>query len=139
MSKLDGRCLCGSVRYSCDAEPVVTAICHCPHCQKLSGGPFSLSVAVPRDSLRIEGLTLKTFDDFGESGRPVRRLFCGNCGSPIVSYSDAIPDLAFIKAGTLEDTSWLDPTAEIWCETAQPWVEIDQSRELADRNPPAGA
>ena len=60
-----------------------------------------------------------------ESGQPVQRLFCGNCGSPIVSYSDGLPGVAFIKAGTLEDTSWLKPTMEIWCETAQPWVPID--------------
>jgi hypothetical protein len=139
MSKLDGSCLCGSIRYDCDAEPILTAICHCPHCQKQTSAPFSIVVAVPKGSLRIEGQTLKTFDDVGESGQPVRRKFCGNCGSPIVSYLEAMPELAFIKAGTLEDTSWLNPTMEVWCQTAQPWVKIDQSRQLADRNPPLAA
>ena len=62
-------------------------------------------VAVPKDSLTIAGQTLKTFDDVGESGLPVLRRFCGKCGSPIVSHVEAMPDLAFIKAGTLENTS----------------------------------
>lgn len=139
MSKLDGRCLCGGLRYTCDANPLLTAICHCPHCQKQTGTSFSLLVAVPKGSLRIEGQTLKTFDDVGESGLPVQRRFCGNCGSPIVSDVAAMPNLEFIKAGTLEDTSWLKPTAEIWCETAQSWLEPDRSRQLANRNPPAAA
>jgi len=29
MQTLNGKCLCGSVQYSCEAEPIVTAICHC--------------------------------------------------------------------------------------------------------------
>jgi hypothetical protein len=136
MVELNGSCLCGRVRYSCDGEPLLTGLCHCSHCQKLTGAAFSVNVAVPKDGLRIEGETLKTFNDVGGSGQPVRRLFCGNCGSSLMSYSEATPDLAFIKAGTLKDTSWLFPTMEIWCEAAQPWVEIDRSRTLADRNPP---
>jgi hypothetical protein len=96
-------------------------------------------VAVPRGTLKIAGQTLKTFDDVGESGLPVRRKFCGSCGSPIVSILDAMPDIDFIKAGTLDDTSWLSPTMEVWCATAQPWVKVDQSRQLMDKNPPLAA
>jgi hypothetical protein len=136
---LNGGCLCGSIRYSCDAEPVLTAICHCPHCQKQTSSPFSIVVAVPKGTLKITGQTLKTFDDVGESGQPVRRKFCGSCGSPIVSILDAMPDIDFIKAGTLDDTSWLTPTMEVWCATAQPWVKVDQSRQLMDKNPPLAA
>ena len=76
MSKMNGSCLCGSIRYTCDAEPLLTAVCHCPHCQKQSGTSFSVIVAVPKDSLTIAGQTLKTFDDVGESGLPVLRRFC---------------------------------------------------------------
>src|SRR3954467_4758785 len=76
VSKMNGSCLCGSIRYTCNAEPLLTAVCHCPHCQKQSGTSFS-----PKDSLVIAGQTLKTFEDVGESGLPVRRQFCGKCGS----------------------------------------------------------
>ena len=139
MSKISGRCLCGSITYSSDAEPILTVLCHCPHCQRQSGSSFSVNLAVPRASLKIESQTLRTFDDIGESGMPVQRLFCGNCGSPVASYSDATPDLAFIKSGTLDDTSWLSPTAEAWCETAQPWLPVDRTRSRTKRNPPSTA
>src|SRR5262249_6734944 len=82
---------------------------------------------------------LRTYDDVGGSGRAVRRQFCGNCGSQIVSATDAAPDVAFIKAGTLDDTSSLMPTMEIWCETAQPWVKLDGARQQVGRNPPLAA
>jgi hypothetical protein len=137
MSKMNGRCLCGAIRYRCDAEPLLTAICHCRNCQKQTGTSFSLLVAVPRGALGIEGGTLKTFSDTGDSGLPVQRKFCGNCGTPIVSQIDAMPELEFIKAGTLEDTSWLSPSMEIWCDSAQPWVKIDETRQRVPRNPSA--
>ena len=55
VSKMNGSCLCGSIRYTCDAEPLLTAVCHCPHCQKQSGTSFSVIVAVPKDSLTDRG------------------------------------------------------------------------------------
>jgi hypothetical protein len=69
----------------------------------------------------------------------VQRKFCGNCGSPIMSYVQAMPDLEFVKAGTLDDTGWLDPTVELWCDTAQPWIRSGQTRSQLPRNPPLGA
>ena len=121
---MTGGCLCGRVRYSAEAEPLLTPICYCTHCQKQSGAAFSVNVVVPRAALSIEGEP-KTFEDRGASGRPVHRRFCPDCGSPVVSELDALdarPGVAFIKAGTLDDTGWLRPTAEIWCESEQPWV-----------------
>jgi hypothetical protein len=117
--KLAGGCLCGAVRYPCAAEPVLTALCHCRHCEKQTSAPFSIVVAVPSGSLVIERGALKTFADVGDSGQAVERGFCPECGSPIRSFVAAMPALEFIKAGTLDDTSWLVPTMELWCETAQ--------------------
>ena len=135
MTRVKGSCLCGSITFESGAEAAVTGICQCRQCRKEGGGAFSVHVAVPRASLKIEGRTLKTFRDLGESGAPVQRLFCGTCGSPIVSYSEGLPGVAFIKAGTLDDTSWLKPTMEIWRETAEPWLVIDPQRNRGERNP----
>jgi hypothetical protein len=139
MKILSGHCLCGGVTYSSNAEPVLTAICHCSHCQKQTGAPFSCSVAVPEASLKIAGPTLKTYNDVGGSGAPVQRKFCGNCGAQILSHTDAAPGLVFIKVGTLTDTSWINPSLEIWHENAQAWLKGDSRRHLVDRNGPPGA
>src|SRR5215213_10062878 len=44
MPNIVGGCLCGSVRYESEAEPVLTAACHCRHCQKQTSSAFSIFV-----------------------------------------------------------------------------------------------
>jgi hypothetical protein len=123
MTKLTGRCLCGKVHYSANTRPLLTAVCHCKNCQKQAGTAFTVVVAVPKAALTVHGAT-KTFHDRGDSGMPVDRHFCPECGSPLVSEVAAMPDVTFIKAGTLDDTSWLSPTVELYCDSAQPWVRL---------------
>ncbi len=139
MTNIVGGCLCGGVRYASDAEPVLTALCHCTNCQKQTSSAFSVVVAIPKGTLRLEGRELAAFNDQGDTGQPVTRRFCPDCGSPIVSEVSATPDLEWVKAGTLDDMSWLQPQMNIWCDTAQPWVDIDDSLPKFEKNPPLGA
>ena len=138
MADIVGGCLCGNVRYRSDAEPVMTAVCHCSFCQKQTSSAFSILVAVPKGSMQIEGEPLGAYETEGESGQPVIRKFCPNCGTAIVSDIKVTPDLEWIKAGTLDDTSWLQPQLHMWCDSAQPWVKIDDAIPTFERNPPLG-
>ena len=74
MTGVKGSCLCGSITFESEAKAVLTGICHCRHCRKQGGGAFSINLAVPRASLRIEGRTLKTFRD--HAMLPDRRHCC---------------------------------------------------------------
>jgi len=126
MAKIRGACLCGSVRYATDAEAAAVVVCHCVTCQKNTGSAFSLNIGVPTNTLRIEGTTLAQYEDHtGASGKPFYRSFCSRCGSPIGASGDAYPGLTFLKAGTLDDPSWVKPTAHLWCDEKQPWVAIE--------------
>jgi len=130
---LEGNCLCGGVTYAFDGEPVVTGVCHCTDCRRQTGTGPSIVVGVPATELQVQGDTLRSFATTGtDHGTATNRHFCSACGSPIVSRVDALPDLAFIKAGTLNDTSWLEPTVEFWCRSAQPWEPaVPGARRLA--------
>jgi hypothetical protein len=119
--RMSGGCLCGKVKYTAEGDPVFTAVCHCKNCQKQAGTFSAVVVAVPAASFSMTG-PIKTFEDTGDSGKPVHRRFCSECGSPIISEVDVMPGLTFIKAGTLDDTSWLKPTMEVYCSSAQVWV-----------------
>ncbi len=132
--KMSGGCLCGQVRYSAEAEPAFVGVCHCRNCQKQAGSAFSIVVAIPKRAFSVEG-TLKTYADRGDSGKAVSRRFCPECGSPILSEAEALPDLAVIKAGTLDDTSWLKPTMEIYCDSAQNWVRLGGNLQRFARMP----
>jgi len=141
MGKLDGHCLCGSISYSCEAEPLFTAICHCKNCQRQTGTSFSIVVGVPDDALAIEGDTLGTFATKGDDhpDEDSYRIFCNACGSPILTRNPLMPGVAIIKAGTLNDSTWLEPQMEVFGESAQPWMEEHESRPRMPAGPPPPA
>ncbi|HEX4110278.1 MAG TPA: GFA family protein [Solirubrobacteraceae bacterium] len=116
---MTGRCLCGNVSYTTESEPLIVAICHCNNCQRQTGTAYSLVVGVPRAGFSIAGATLAEFETTTEStGTPSQRRFCSNCGSALVTFAEAAPDLALIKAGTLDDQHGLSPAVEVHCQSA---------------------
>lgn len=124
MGKLDGSCLCGNVTYTCDADPIASANCHCRDCQRSSGAAFSTVVMVPEDSIDISGDTLAVFQTVGDDhGKTAYRHFCSNCGSQLITRSDGFPGAVFIKAGTLDDSSLVRPAMDVWADSKQSWSE----------------
>ncbi len=123
MPEIKGSCRCGKVSYQSSAEPVFTGVCHCRNCQKQTGSAFNVVVAVPSPSLKISG-ALTRYDSVGDSGKPTHGGFCPSCGSTITGEADVMPDITMLLAGTLDDPSWVTPTMQIYCDSAQPWVSL---------------
>ncbi|HWF53917.1 MAG TPA: GFA family protein [Solirubrobacteraceae bacterium] len=138
MGQLDGHCLCGNISYTCSEEPVTTFLCHCTDCQRGSGSAFSVVIGVDLDALTVTGDTLGSYTTVGEDTKQeVVRQFCTNCGSPLISLPEATPDMAFIKGGTLNDHSWLEPEMELWARSAHPYVPHDEeNRGVFERSVP---
>ena len=123
MPQIAGGCLCGKIRYSADAEPVFTAVCHCHNCQKESGSAFAIVIGIPEAALSVQG-DLKTYRDKGDSGKAMLRRFCPNCGSTVMDEAEAMPGVVMVQVGTLDDPSWVKPASQIYCDSAQPWVQL---------------
>ena len=133
---MTGGCLCGAVRYRITRPADKIIACHCTHCQKSSGSGASFNAAMPADAFAITQGTPKSYHDTADSGNILHRYFCGDCGSPLYSLVDAVPGLAFLKAGTLDEVSGLVPQVQLWCATAQPWLTLDPALPKFDYNPP---
>ncbi|MBL8649514.1 MAG: GFA family protein [Sphingopyxis sp.] len=116
-----GGCLCGQVRYGFRGAPLLTAICHCRNCQRQSGSAFGIVAAVAAADFALQGDT-RTFQDSSDSGRTVARVFCPECGSPILSTIEPMPGMVLIKAGTLDDPGSLQPAVEVYCDRALPFL-----------------
>jgi hypothetical protein len=123
IAKITGGCLCGKVRYSADVEPVFAGLCHCRNCQKESGSAFAIVVGVPQPALLLQG-ELKTYAGKGDSGKAMYRRFCPECGSTVIDEAEAMPGILMIQVGTMDDTSWVKPGTQIYCDSAQPWVQL---------------
>jgi hypothetical protein len=134
MTQHEGGCLCGQVRYVLKGEPAGVGLCHCTHCQKLSGSAFSMAAIARKEAVEIRG-ELRTYEDTGDSGEVVFRRFCPACGSQIISEAAIIPEITVIKAGTFDDTRWLQPTFNGFCDSAQGWVEMPRSMQNFHRLP----
>ena len=113
---------------------IATAICHCDHCQRQSGGAFSVNLVVHESQLTLHG-ELQTYEERGERGDDVyvRRRFCGSCGSPIVSELAKSAGVVAVKAGSLDDRSTVQPNVEVWCVDKQPWVALPGMAVSLDR------
>ena len=133
---LKGHCLCGDVQYQFEEERAELKLhCHCKDCQRVTGSGKATVVLFPLDAVIIEG-TYKLFSSLGSEGSHVNRGFCRRCGSQMFTFVDEIPDHVFIKAGGMEDSSWLNVELTCWTSTAPAWLPPDQNTATAEKNPP---
>jgi hypothetical protein len=128
-----GGCACGQVRYRLMKAPPLVYTCHCTDCQTLSTSAFTLSATIPEDTLEITGET-RTWDrTTTESGIPQTAYECPTCGVRVYSKTPRTPGRCTLRAGTLDDTSWLWPKAAIWMDSAQPWIRLPEGMLTAPR------
>lgn len=124
---ITGRCLCGDVQYEIRSAPAVTGVCHCKNCQRQAGSAFSTLAGVPKaDFTFTRGKPKLYADSDTDSGNTVERYFCGRCGSPIYSAIPSQPDVLYLKTGTLDDTSSFRPQFQVWCDSKQNWVRLEE-------------
>ena len=116
-----GGCACGAVRYRCTAEPLFALNCHCRDCQRETGSAFAPILAVPRAAFTVTQGSPKHFDVKADSGHTTRRLFCGECGSPLFGEPGVRPDMVTIRAGSLDDPGEFRPGLDIYVARSQPW------------------
>ena len=134
MANITGGCLCGRVRYTVTGEPAFSGLCHCRNCQRYTDSAFEALIAFPAASVSVQG-ELKTYDDTGDSGQPVHRRFCPNCGSGVVNEVDVLPGVTIVLAGTLDDPAAFKPTMDVYWSSAQPWVHTSSERTRFPKMP----
>jgi hypothetical protein len=134
MATMTGGCLCGRVRYTLTGDPAFSGLCHCRNCQRYTGSSFEPVMVFPSPSVSVQG-ELKTYQDTGDSGKALYRRFCPNCGSGVIAEAEVMPDLTIVLAGTLDDASTYQPTMEIYCASAQPWVHAGGERKQFPKMP----
>ena len=123
MAQMAGGCLCGAIRYTTEAEPLFSGVCHCRDCQRFTGSAFGALVALPKEALTFSG-TMGTFTSHGGSGKLVHRYFCPKCGSSIAEETELSPGRVILNIGTLDEPRSVTPSREIFCDDALPWVQM---------------
>jgi len=80
--------------------------------------------------VKAAGLTLlsgktKGYTTRADSGRRITREFCPACGAPLFTRGEGLPDMVWIKAGSLDEPARIQPTHQVWTKMAVPWAYLD--------------
>jgi len=130
-----GGCLCGAIKYEFDKSNLISAHhCHCIDCQKSTGSGKSTILMLPAQSILMDG-ELKFYTSPTSSGRNMSRGFCQECGSPVLSFIKEMQEVNFLKAGSLDDSSWLKIDSNFYSSSAHPWSPIDDDILSFTHNP----
>jgi len=135
---ITGGCLCRAVRYSISAAPIVTRACWCRVCQYVGAGSGTVNVCFPSEALAVSG-ELRDYHSVADSGNPMLRRFCPQCGTHLFSGTGARPHLTFVRAGTLDDPELARPAMTIWTSSAPSWACFDERLPKIERQPPPAA
>ena len=128
-----GGCLCRKIRYEITETPQLVYTCHCTACQHQTSSAFSLGVAVPETGFRLTSGEPRALQRVTDSGRLNSRFVCPDCASWL--YSQPRGGVVRVRAGSLDDTSWLRPTRHLWTRSKQPWVTFANGDEMFDGQP----
>ena len=120
MAKLSGRCLCGSVTWKTDCEPLWAGFCHCDSCRRASSAPVTAFFGVVRDSVEWSGELAEH-----QSSPDLCRGFCPSCGTQLYVRSTRWPTETHLYAATLDDPSQFKPKAHFHYAEKLPWLNID--------------
>jgi len=120
---MTGGCACGAIRYELTSFPILLYTCNCTDCQRISGSAFALNMPVAIRGFRITQGEPKGWHHLSPSGAEVCSWFCGECAARIYGSRKTRPDSINIRAGTLDDTTWLTPVLHMFTSSAQPWIK----------------
>ncbi len=121
-TKLEGGCMCGTVRYETTGEPFAVTHCHCQSCRKHNGAAVVTLAGFKADQVIFTGNDRMIY----ESSPNVGRAFCGKCGTPLTWEGDG-GDLGFIfelHISTFDNPDVLVPTAHAFEPERIPWFDI---------------
>ena len=85
--------------------------------------------------MTIDKGTPKTRIRIADSGNQRIQHFCGDCGSSLLGTSEARKHITVLYAGTLDDPSWVPIMANIWADSALPWVPMAPGTERFAKAP----
>lgn len=130
---LKGGCMCGALCYEVSMPPVMIYNCHCTNCQKISGAAFNTSVIIAEAALTFTAGEPARVEWTSDAGTTRCGLFCGRCGTRIANGGEPSNGVYSLRAGTLDDTSWVQPVGDTFTSSAQPWVTFIEGGLRAER------
>src|SRR5689334_5682845 len=115
-----GQCLCGSVRFVTQGEPMRTLQCHCKFCQRMTGSTSFAQTTYTEDAVQFSGYTMARYAHPSEtSSKQVYVHFCSSCGTTLSLTFERWPGYRALSRGAFDDPDSVSVSAHIWTSSAQ--------------------
>jgi len=122
--RLEGGCSCGAIRYRLTSGPLFVHCCHCLNCQRQTGSAFVINVLIEADRVELLQGEPAAVDVARERGK--QRIWrCPTCEVALYSKYTS-PKVRFVRAGTLDDPSSVEPDVHIFTRSKLPWVRLPE-------------
>jgi hypothetical protein len=131
---IQGHCECRRVSYEADCEVSDFSHCHCSQCRRLHGAAYATFAGVEAGKFRY--LSGKEDLKIYASSDDHKRVFCGNCGSNILTSVDAYPDELYLSMGAVNGNPSLPEAYHIFVGSKAPWHEITDDCLQHDEDAP---
>jgi hypothetical protein len=123
---MEGGCACGEVRYRLRASPLFVHCCHCLNCQRQTGAAFAINVLIERDQVESLGREPKCVP-VSRMGTKRQQIYrCPVCETAVWSTYTR-KDILFVRAGTLDEPSAVEPDVHIFTRSKLPWLTLPES------------
>ena len=113
-----GGCRCDRVRFRVTMGPLLSFACHCTGCQRMTAGPYSLTLVVPAASLELTAGE----PELGGLHGPNRHFFCAYCKTWLFTRPQGDDTTVNVRASALDEHRWVVPFAEVYTDEAYPWA-----------------
>ena len=120
---LGGGCSCGAVRYRLASGPLFVHCCHCLNCQRQTGSAFVINLLMELDRVEILAGEPQPVDTPRDDGSAQRIYRCPDCRIAVFSEY-GWPEIWFVRGGTLDDPSAVEPDVHIFTRSKLPWVTL---------------
>jgi len=119
----EGGCSCGAVRYRLASGPLFVHCCHCLNCQRQTGSAFVINLLIESDRVEILAGEPQPVDTPRDDGSAQRIYRCPDCRIAVFSEY-GWPEIWFVRGGTLDDPSAVEPDVHIFTRSKPPWVTL---------------
>ena len=119
----EGGCACGAVRYRMASDPLFVHCCHCLNCQRQTGSAFVINALIEADRVEVLAGEPQAVDVPRDDGSMQTIWRCPDCQVAVYSRYTS-PRALFVRVGTLDVPSALEPDVHIFTKSKVPWVQI---------------
>ncbi|WP_019142233.1 GFA family protein [Noviherbaspirillum massiliense] len=131
---IQGSCLCGAVRYQYAGELGVITICHCSDCRKAQGSTGVAAAVVEATKFQWTSGAQLIREYASSPGK--KRAFCGDCGAPLYSRREDLPQVLRLRMGSIDTPIQATPSAHIFVSNLPAWAALDEDWPRYERQEP---